>query len=325
MKKALLAISLSVMILLSAGCGKENEAVSVLGGADSPTATVVAGQAEAWEYELYIEEIDYSMDKYLTAYYSARYALAYQDTAAAKEHIDSEIEALGELEKTVSPSDMEEVHSKFLRAVGLVKENEECYRDYLGYTEKGDYNSPEVEALIAELDTIKKKINESEHISTAWFNVQNAVFSRLPNGEYKSYSARLGYIWDGYVLYGDLIAGAFFDGASGDLLSLSNGCLSALSSIENMDVPEQMKPYHNDISEAIPMERDFCQAVVDIMETYGEYSGLKPEDMPADAQKKIQECQKTIDAYYSEDNSEWDALYNAVCAALDFADAQSGQ
>lgn len=325
MKKTLLAISLIVVMLLSVGCSKENEAVSVIGGADGPTATVVAGQAEAWEYELYIDEIDYSMEKYLSAYYSARYALAYQDIAAAKEYIDSEIEALGELEKTVSPSDLEELHSKFLYAVGLVKENEECYRDYLGYTEKGDYNSPEVEALTAELDAIKKKINESEHISTAWFNVRSAACSRLPNGEYMSYSSRLGYAWDGYVLYGDLIAGVFFDGASGDLRSLADSGLSALSSIENMDVPEQMKSYHNDISEAIPMERDFCQAISDMMEIYSVYPDLRPEDMPADAQKKIQEYQKTIEAYYSEDNIEWDALYNAVCAALDFANAQAGQ
>ena len=325
MKKTLLTISLIVVMMLSAGCGKENAAVSVIGGADGQTATVVAGQAEAWEYELYIEEINYSMDKYLTAYHSARYALAYQDTAAAKEHLDSEIEALGELEKTVCPPDLEEVHSNFLYAVGLVKENEECYRDYLSYIEKGDSHSPEVEALIAELDAIEKKINESEHISTAWFNVQNAAFSCLPNGEDKLYSSRLEYAWDGYVLYGDLIAGVFFDGASGDLRSLADSCLSALASIENMDVPEQMKSYHNYISEAIPMERDFCQAIVDIMETYSEYSGLNVEDMPADAQKKIQECQKTIDAYYSEDNSEWDTLYNAVCASLDFADAQAGQ
>lgn len=325
MKKTLWAISLIVVMLLSVGCSKENEAAGIIGGADGQTATVVAGQAEAWEYELYIDEIDYSMEKYLSAYYSARYALAYQDITAAKEHLDSEIEALGELEKTVSPSDLEELHSKFLYAVGLVKENEECYRNYLGYTEKGDYHSPEVEALIAELDAIKKKINESEHISTAWFNVQSAACSRLPNGEYMSYSSRLEYAWDGYVLYGDLIAGVFFDGASGDLQSLAGSCLSALSSIENMDVPEQMKPYHNDISESIPMERDFCQAIVDITETYSKYSGLKAEDMPADAQKKIQECQKTIDAYYSEDNSEWDTLYNAVCASLDFADAQAGQ
>lgn len=324
MKKTLLAISLIVVMLLSAGCGKENTAVSVIGGADGPTATVV-GQAEAWEYELYIEEIDYFMDKYLAAYHSARYALAYQDIAAAKEHIDSEIAALGELEKTVCPPDLEEVHSKFLYAVGLVKENEECYRDYLSYTEKGDSHSPEAEALIAELDATKKKLSESEHISTAWFNVQSAACSCLPNGEYMSYYSRLEYIWDGYVLYGDLIAGVFFDGASGDLQSLAAGCLSALSSIENMDVPKQMEAYHNDIAEAITMERDFCQAIVDITETYGEYPGLNVEDMPVDAQKKIQERQKTIDAYYSEENSEWDALYNAVCAALDFANAQAGQ
>ncbi len=325
MKKTLLAISLIAVMLLNAGCSKENEAAGVIGGADGPTATVVAGQAEAWEYELYIEEIDYSMDKYLTAYYSARYALAYQDTAAAKEYVDSSIEALGELEKTVSPSDLEDVHSKFIYAVGLAKEFDECYIDYLGYTEKGDYQSPEVEALIAELNAIKTKMDESEKISAAWFNVQRAAFYRLPNGEYKSYSARLECLWNDYGVNGDLIAGVFYDGASGDLRSLADSCLSALSSIEDMDVPEQMKSYHNDISEAIPMERDFCQAVVDIMETYNEYSGLKPEDMPADAQKKIQESQKVIDAYYSEDNSEWDALYNAVCAAIDFADAQAGQ
>ena len=132
------------------------------------------------------------------------------------------------------------------------------------------------------------------------------------------------YLWNDYVVNGELIAGVFYDGASGDLRSLADSCLSALSSIEDMDMPEQMQSYHNDISEAITMEREFCQAIVDILETYNEYSGLKAEDMPADAQKKIQERQKTIDAYYSEDNIEWDTLYNAVCAAIDYADAQAG-
>ncbi len=325
MKKTLLAISLIVATMLFAGCGKENTAVSVIGGADGTTSAVVAGQAEAWEYELYIEEIDYSMEKYFQDNYEFRYALAYQETAAAKEYLESAIAALGELDKTVCTPDLEEVHSNFLYAVGLEKEYDERYMDYLGYAEKGDYNSPEVEALIAELNAIQEKREESEGISTAWLNAKKAAFSHLPNGEYKSYSARLEYLWNDYVLCGDLIAGVFFDGASGDLHSLADGCLLRLSSIENMDVPEQMKSYHNDILEAIPMERDFCQAIVDITETYNEYSGLKFEDMPAAAQKKIQECQKTIDAYYSEDNIEWDALYNAVCAALDFADAQAGQ
>ena len=267
MKKALPIISLIVMMLLSAGCGKDDTAVSVIGGADGTTATVVAGQAEAWEYELYIEEINYSMDKYLTGYYSARYALAYQDTAAAKEHVDSSIEALDELKKTVSPSDLEDVHNKFIYAVGLAKEFDECYIDYLGYIEKGDYQSPEVEALIAELNVIKTKMDESEKISAAWFNAQSAAFSRLPNGEYRSYSARLECLWNDYGVNGELIAGVFYDGASGDLQSLADSCLSALSSIEDMEAPEQMKPYHDDVSEAIPMEREFCQAIADITET----------------------------------------------------------
>ncbi|MBQ8170834.1 MAG: hypothetical protein IJZ95_02465 [Oscillospiraceae bacterium] len=324
-KRIAALLFLAMAITMFSGCGNENTAVSVIGGTDGPTDTEDATQVEAWEYELYVEDIDYYMDKYLAAYYPVREALAYQDIASAKEHIDSEIEALGKLEKTVCPPGLEDIHSKFIYVVGLAKEYEECYRDYLGYIENGDSLSPEVDALVAELDAINKKIDESGNISTVWFNAQSAAFAHLPNGEYRSYSARLEYSWNHYVWCGDLIAGVFFDGVSGDLLSLSNGCLSALSSIENMDLPEQLKPYHNDISEAIPMERDFCQAIVDITETYREYPELKPEDMPADAQNKIQECQKTIDAYYSEDNSEWDALYNAVCAALEFADAQAGQ
>ena len=324
-KRIVASFFLAIVIMMFSGCGNENTSVSVMGGTDGTTAAEDATQVEAWEYEFYVEDINYYMDKYLAAYYPVREALAYQDIAAAKEHIDSEIEALGKLEKTVCPHGLEDVHSKFIYVVGLSKECEECYRDYLGYIENGDSLSPEVDALVAELDAINKKIDESGNISTVWFNAQSAAFSHLPNGEYKYYSARLEYSWNHYVWCGDLIAGVFYDGASGDLLSLSNGCLSALSSIENMDLPEQLKPYHNDISEAIPMERDFCQAIVDITETYREYPELKPEDMPADAQNKIQECQKTIDAYYSEDNSEWDALYNAVCAALDFADSQAEQ
>lgn len=325
MKKTLLAISLSVMMLLSAGCSKENTAVSVIGGADGTTSAVVAGQAEAWEYELYIEEIDYSMEKYLQDNFEFRYALAYQETAAAKEYLESAIAALGELDKTVCTPDLEEVHSNFLYAVGLAKEYDERYMESLGYTEKGDYNSPEVEALIAELNAIREKIGESEEIYTAWINAKKAAFSCLPNGEYKAYSAELEILV--FVYYADkyLLTDVLFNGASDDLLSLSNQCLRTLSSIENMDVPEQIKSYHDDILEAIQTERNLYQATTTLAELTSEYQGLEAEEFPAGVQKQLQECFDTINIFYNEENPEYYDLYNALSAALDFADAQAGQ
>ncbi len=329
MKKTILAISLMVMTLLFAGCGKENAAVSIVGGADGPTSAVVAGQAEAEEYEFYIEEIDYSMEMFLQGYYSARNACAFEDWVAAKEHLESEIEALGELEKSVCPSDLEEIHSEFLYVVGLEKEYEEGYRDYVGYMENADSLSPEdkseFDALNAKLDDIQERISESGGIGSAWINVRKAAFSSLPNGEYKAYSAELEILWDVYSWNGYLLTDVLFNGASGNLLSLSDTCLSLLSSIENMDVPEQMMSYHNDISEAIQTERNLYQATTNVAELTSEYQGLEFEELPADVQKRIQECSDTTNAFYDEENSESYDLYNAVSAALDFANAQAGQ
>lgn len=325
--KAIAAIL--VAMLMMTGCSKENTAVSVIGGADGPTATVVAGQAEAEEYEFYIEEIDYSMEKYLQGYYSARSACAFEDWVAAKEQLESEVEALGELEKSVCPSGLEEVHSKFLYVVGLVKEYEEGYRDYVGYMENADSLSSEgkseLDALNAELDDIQARIGESGGIGSAWINVRKAAFSGLPNGEYKAYSAELEILWDVYSLNGYLLADVLFNGASGNLLSLSDSCLSLLSSIENMDVPEQMKSYHDDISEAIQTERNLYQATITIAELTSEYQGNEFEELPADVQKRIQECSDTFNTFYDEENPESYDLYNAVSAALDYANTQAGQ
>ena len=50
-----------------------------------------------------------------------------------------------------------------------------------------------------------------------------------------------------------------------------------------------------------------------------------PARIPADVQEQTKEYSETIDAYYNEENTEYYALYDAVCAALDFADTQAGQ
>lgn len=327
MKYRTFAAVIAAMFMLT-GCGKENKAASIVGGTDAPTSAVVAGQVEAEEYEFYIDEIDYSMDKYFSSHFSVRSALAFEDWVEAKEHIESEIKALGELEKSVCPSDLEDVHSKLIYAVGLAKEYEEGLRDYIGYMEYADSLSPEdkseFDALNAELDEIQERINENGALATAWINVRKAAFSRLPNGENKAYGAELEILRNTYASYWNLLTDVLFNGASDNLLSLSDTCLSLLSLIEDMDVPEQMKSYHNDILEAIPTERNFCQATNTIAELKSEYQGLEFEELPADVQRQIQECSDTINTLSNEENPEFYALDNAVCAALDFVDQQAG-
>ena len=44
-----LAFALVFVMLMLTGCGKENAAVGVIGGADGPTAVVVGEQTEPWE------------------------------------------------------------------------------------------------------------------------------------------------------------------------------------------------------------------------------------------------------------------------------------
>ena len=319
-KKILSAILAAAVIALS-GCNSS--------GTAQTTTTAAVAPSEAWEYEMYIEDLDYFMDKYFQNYFPAKNAMAIMDAVSLKDYLENALEALAELKKVIYPPNLEEIHSDFLYSVDLAEELMECnlkISDYIARADSlTDEDYGELEVINAEAEDILAEMDEGNGILNAWFNAQKAAYSYLPNGEYKAYSAELESLWDTYVTEINLFTEVFFNGAEGDAITLSNDCLSLLSRIEDIEAPEQLKIYHDDVLKAIQTERNLYQTVISLVQLNSEYREITFEDRPADVQEQTKEYSETIDAYYREENTEYYALYDAVCAALDFADAQAGQ
>lgn len=321
MIKKTLALILTAVVLLS-GCSNS-------GGTAQTTTESTAAPSEAWEYEFYIEDLDYFMNQYLQNYDSARNAFANEDGAAVRNYLENVLEALNSLESVIYPPDLEEVHSKFLFAVGLQKELAECNTEisyYIGDTSSltsDDYS--ELNNLNSKGNSLLSKIRDGNDIQKAWINVKNAAFANLPNGEYKAYVSTLEILWQLYIVNYNRIYDVLFNNGGDDIQLLYENCLETLSEIENMEVPEQLKLYHDDIIAAIPYDREYLMTVKSLKELIDKYQATAPEDAPADVRSQIEKYSEIIYNYPSEDNTEYFALYNAVITALDFADAQAGQ
>ncbi len=313
MLKKTSALILTAIMLLS-GCSNN-------GGKVQETTESAAPLAEVWEYEYYIEDLDFHMDKYNAAVTKFSELTALQDWSAAKEEAESHIEILNKISEIITPAGLEKCQADILTAVEYEKEYRsiairlfDCYIN--------GYEQSQIDELSLELNELSK---ENISINDAVNAARETTFSYLPNGEYKSYVFNLDYLWNKYVTDFNKLYEVFFNGVEGDALVISESCLETLSEIENMEVPEQVKLYHDDILKAIPAEREYCQAVKTIKELNNKYQGLAFEDTPVDVQEQVKKCSETIDNYFSEDNTEFDALFNAVTAAYEFAAAQAGQ
>lgn len=311
MFKKILAFILTAVMLFS-GCNSS-------AGTETTTASPVV-TAEAWEYEYYIEELDYHMGKYDAAVAEFSELVALQDWSAAKKEAESHIEILDNISEIIIPVGLEECEEDILTAVEYEKEYRRMAVQLFDYYINGSEQT-QIDALALELDELGK---ENISINGAVNAAREKAFSYLPNGEYRAYVMNLETLWNKYVTESDKLYDVFFNGAKGDALVLSGNCLEILSEIENMEVPEQVRLYHDDILKAIPAERECCQAVKTIKELNNEYQGLAFEDTPADVQEQVKECSEIIDNYFSEENTEIDAMFNAVTAAYEFAAAQAG-
>lgn len=310
MLKKISAFILTAVMLLS-GCNSS-------AGTDSTTASPVV-PAEAWEYEYYIEELDYHMGKYDAAVAEFSELVALQDWSAAKKEAESHIELLDNISEIIIPVGLEECEEDILTAVEYEKEYRRMAVQLFDYYINGSEQA-QIDALALELDELGK---ENISINSAVNAAKEKAFSYLPNGEYRAYVMNLETLWNKYVTESDKLYDVFFNGVKGNALVLSEKCLEILSEIENMEVPEQVKPYHDDILKAIPAEREYSLAVKTIKELNNEYQGLAFEDTPADVQEQVKKCSEIIDNYLSEENEDFDALYDAVVAAGEFAEAQA--
>ncbi len=115
-------LSLVFVMLLFTGCGKENAAVGVIGGADGPTTVIVAEQVEPWEYDMYAEELIYNYELLVVAReeFDTEYFGADADGTISAS--DSCIAALDGLIAAVPPAAIAQYHEDVVRAAEYEKE-----------------------------------------------------------------------------------------------------------------------------------------------------------------------------------------------------------
>ena len=322
MLKKILSAILAAMIIAASGCNG--------GGTAQTTTTAAVAPSEAWEYEMYIEDIAYFGERCLQGIYDAQSAFSTMNEADAKKHLEGTLEALTSLEGVIYPPNLEEVHGQLLKTVEIQKEYNECRLDLAGYLSEYPALTPEesaeYEKIAARMKEISDRINEGGYaFYKNWIAAQNAAFSYLYNGEYRAYAAELEYSWDAYVEQFSKFYEIYFNGGEGDIAIHLDNALTILFNIENMTVPEQLKSCHEEIKKAMPAERDALQAMLTMADLYRQYPGTEFADMPAEVQDEIDECGEIFDKYFSENNTDYYALDEAIGAALESADTLAGQ
>lgn len=121
LRMALVVIAALAVGMLS-GCGRENAAVGVIGGADGPTAVVVGEQVEPWEYDMYADELIYNYDLLVVAReeFDTEYFGADADgTIAASDRC---IAALDGLIEAAPPATLVQYHEDLITAAEYAKE-----------------------------------------------------------------------------------------------------------------------------------------------------------------------------------------------------------
>ncbi|MBO5376989.1 MAG: hypothetical protein J6A41_01225 [Ruminiclostridium sp.] len=322
MTKKILSLILAAMVIAVSACSSTTQPAA--------TTTAAVAPSEAWEYEMYIEDLAYFGDRYLQGTYAAQSAFSMMNEADAKKHLEGALEALISLEGVIYPPNLEETHGKFLQTVEIHKELTECRLDIAGYISEYPDLSPEESAEYEKADSrmneISGRIEEGGYtFNKYWIAAQNAAYSYLHNGEYRAYSAELKYLLDTYDEQFIKFCEIYFNGDEGDIAIHLNNSLTLLSNIENMTVPEQLKSCHEEIKKAMPAERGAIQAMLTITNLYRQYPGTEFADMPAEVQDEIDECSEIFYNFFSENNSDYYALNDAIHAALEAADTQAGQ
>ena len=322
MLRKTLSVILAAMILAVSACSSTAQPAA--------TTTAAAAPSEAWEYEMYIEDLEYFSGRYFQGIYAAQSAFSMMNEADAKKHLEGALEALISLEGVIYPPNLEETHGKFLQTVEIHKELTECRLDIAGYISEYPDLSPEESAEYEKADSrmneISGRIEEGGYtFNKYWIAAQNAAYSYLHNGEYRAYSAELEYLCDTYAEEFSKFYGIYFNGDEGDIAIHLDNCLTMLDKMETMTVPEQLKSCHEEIKKAVSTERDALQALMTIVELYRQYPGTEFADMPAEVQDEIDECGEAFDKFFSENNTDYYALDETTSAALEASATLAGQ
>ena len=268
------------------------------------------------------------MKRYTENSKAAQDGFKQQDANAVDDGLSKADNALDKLAGISCPQAIKDEHAKLLSAIEREKQVVQCNVELSGYIGKMDSLTPDEQSTLDKLtqkaNGILAEIDEAGSIKRHWLNVRAAACSYLPNGEYNTYHFALELLWDNYVTNVEELAYIFFDGAAGNIYQSIDNCLARLSDIENMEVPERLKSYHDDIIKALPVERKFIQLIDDYVAVYDEHPGIDPSDFPDDAKDKLKEYSEEINKFL-EDETQYNALFNAVDAASKYALQQIGQ
>ena len=137
------------------------------------TTSAATAAADAWEYEFYVEDIDYYTLKYIDVVDKVTEANELMDYTALKEGYGECVQALDKFYEISYPAPLEEKHSKFLSVIDREKRMNEILESMCSFYVKYDSYEPEftpeeqteMQNLQDELDRLYK---ESENDISMW-------------------------------------------------------------------------------------------------------------------------------------------------------------
>ncbi len=189
--KKLIILLLAAFVLSSCSANPEQQ---------TATDSVTTASADVWEYEFYVEDIDYYMSEYIDKMDKVTEAVELMDYTALKEGYGECVQALDKFYEIAYPEPLEEKHSKFLSVINREKRINEILEEIYAYGVK--YDSPdsnltpeeqsEMQRLQDELDRLYK---ESENDISMW-DAKNAVLEEAYSYLGLTYEQNITYIYE---------------------------------------------------------------------------------------------------------------------------------
>lgn len=138
-------------------------------GKQTTTTTTPAVSVETWEYEYYIEDVNYCMDMYIKAQDKAIEGNNNGDIELLKQAYDDSLSALEKMSEIKYPETLKEKHSIFLSAIERETEYYEMLIDAVHYAEKYDSLTVEEQKDFQDLEAkIDRYYIESENEISLW-------------------------------------------------------------------------------------------------------------------------------------------------------------
>ena len=189
--KKLIILLLAAFVLSSCSANPKQQ---------TTTTSVATASADSWEYEFYVEDIDYYMSEYIDKMDKVTEAVELMDYTALKEGYGECVQALDKFYEIAYPEPLEEKHSKFLSVIDREKRINEILEEIYAYGVKYDSPDPdltpeeqsEIQRLQDELDRLYK---ESENDISMW-DAKNAVLEEAYSYLGLTYEQNITYIYE---------------------------------------------------------------------------------------------------------------------------------